>query len=35
VRLFDRVIFPAVHGFESHVCAPPIGQSLMAIALAR
>jgi SAM-dependent methyltransferase len=35
VRLFDRAIFPAVHGFESHVCAPPIGQSLMAIALAR
>ena len=35
VRLFDRVIFPAVHGFESRICAPPIGQSLMAIALAR
>ncbi len=34
VRLFDRVIFPAVHGFESHVFAPPIGQSLMAVAVA-
>jgi SAM-dependent methyltransferase len=34
VRLFDRVIFPVVHGFESHVCPPPIGQSLMAIAVA-
>ncbi len=34
VRVFDRVIFPVVHGFESHVCPPPIGQSLMAVALA-
>ena len=34
VRLFDRVIFPVVHGFESHVCPPPIGQSLMAVAVA-
>lgn len=35
VRLFDRVIFPAVHGFESRICPPPIGQSLMAVATAR
>jgi SAM-dependent methyltransferase len=35
VRLFDRAIFPFVHGFESHICPPPIGQSLMAIAVAR
>jgi len=35
VRLFDRAIFPLVHGFESRVCPPPIGQSLMAIAIAR
>lgn len=35
VRLFDRVIFPAVHSFENNICSPPIGQSLMAIAVAR
>jgi len=35
VRLFDRAIFPLVHGFESRICAPPIGQSLMAAAVAR
>jgi SAM-dependent methyltransferase len=35
VRLFDRVIFPVVHGFESRICPPPIGQSLMAVAVAR
>lgn len=35
VRFFDRAIFPLVHGFESHICAPPIGQSLLAIAVAR
>jgi SAM-dependent methyltransferase len=34
VRLFDRRIFPLVHGFESRICAPPIGQSLLAIAVA-
>ncbi len=34
-RLFDRVIFPAFHGFESRICAPPIGQSLLAVALAK
>jgi SAM-dependent methyltransferase len=35
VRLFDRAIFPAVHGFESRICRPPIGQSLMAVAVVR
>ena len=35
VRLFDKAIFPVVHGFESNICAPPIGQSLIAIAIAR
>jgi SAM-dependent methyltransferase len=35
VRLFDQAVFPAVHGFESRICRPPIGQSLMAVAVAR
>lgn len=35
VRLFDRAIFPLLHGFESRVCAPPFGQSLLAISIAR
>ncbi|MCE9634836.1 MAG: class I SAM-dependent methyltransferase [Planctomycetes bacterium] len=35
VRLYDRVIFPPVHWTESHVCRPPIGQSLLAVARAR
>ena len=35
VRLFDRVIFPWVYELESRVCAPPFGQSLIAIAEAR
>jgi SAM-dependent methyltransferase len=35
VRLFDRAIFPLVHGFESRICPPPIGQSLFAVAVAR
>ena len=34
VRLFDRVIFPLVHGFETRLIAPPIGQSLFAVAIA-
>jgi SAM-dependent methyltransferase len=34
VRLFDRVIFPLAYGLETHICPPPIGQSLMAIAVA-
>jgi SAM-dependent methyltransferase len=34
VGLFDRMIFPVVHWTESHVCAPPFGQSLIAIATA-
>lgn len=34
VRLFDRAVFPAIHGLESRICAPPIGQSLQVIAIA-
>lgn len=34
VRAFDRVIFPLVHGIESRLCPPPIGQSLMVVAMA-
>lgn len=34
VRFFDRFIFPAVYGFESRVCPPFVGQSLIAIARA-
>jgi SAM-dependent methyltransferase len=34
VRLFDRLVFPMVHGLESRICPPPIGQSLMVVALA-
>jgi SAM-dependent methyltransferase len=35
VRFFDRIIFPAVHGFETRVCPPFIGQSLLVIARAK
>jgi SAM-dependent methyltransferase len=35
VRLFDRIIFPPVHALETHICAPPFGQSLLAIARAK
>ena len=35
VRFFDRFIFPVAHGFESRVCAPFIGQSLLAVAWAK
>ncbi len=35
VRFFDRRIFPAVHWSETHISAPPFGQSLMAVATAR
>jgi len=35
VRLFDRVVFPGIHAFESRVLAPPIGQSLLAVGRAR
>jgi hypothetical protein len=31
-RLFDRMIFSVVHGFDSRICPPPIGQTLMAVA---
>jgi len=33
VRFYDRVIFPLVHQFESKVLRPPIGQSLLAVAI--
>jgi len=35
VRLFDRFLFPPVHAIENHLCAPPFGQSLLAIAVAK
>jgi SAM-dependent methyltransferase len=35
VRLFDRMIFPLVYGFESRICPPPIGQSLLVMARPR
>jgi len=35
VRFFDRAIFPWVHWCESHVCPPPFGQSLIAVARAK
>ncbi len=35
VRFFDRFIFPLVHGFESRVCPPFVGQSLLVIARAK
>lgn len=35
VRLFDRAVFPLVHGLETHICPPPIGQSLIVIAIAQ
>lgn len=34
VRLFDQRIFPWMHRFESKICRPPIGQSVIAIAQA-
>jgi SAM-dependent methyltransferase len=35
VRFFDQIIFPLGHGFESHICPPPVGQSLLAVARAK
>lgn len=32
VILFDRLIFPVIHGLESRVVRPPFGQSLLAVA---
>jgi SAM-dependent methyltransferase len=32
VRMYDRILFPFVHQFESKVLRPPFGQSLLAIA---
>jgi SAM-dependent methyltransferase len=34
VRLFDRYAFPAVHALETRLFAPPIGQSVLAVARA-
>jgi len=33
VRFFDRMIFPAVHMLESSIIRPPLGQSLIAVAV--
>jgi SAM-dependent methyltransferase len=35
VRFFDRIVFPIVHGAESRICSPPVGQSLLAVARAK
>lgn len=35
VKFFDRFIFPPMHGFESRICHPFIGQSLLATARAQ
>lgn len=35
VRVFDRIIFPPMHGFETKICAPPVGQSLLVMAAAK
>jgi SAM-dependent methyltransferase len=35
VRFFDRVVFPGVYWMESRLCAPPFGQSLIAVARAK
>ena len=35
VRFFDRYIFPPMHGLESSICPPFIGQSLLAVARAK
>jgi SAM-dependent methyltransferase len=35
VRFFDRVIFPPVHAWETKICRPPFGQSLLAVARAK
>lgn len=32
VRFYDRRIFPWVYWLETHVCRPPLGQSLVALA---
>jgi len=34
VRLYDRVIFPFPNWVETHICPPPIGQSLIVTAIA-
>ncbi|MEY2486497.1 MAG: hypothetical protein QOH39_2145 [Verrucomicrobiota bacterium] len=32
VSLFDAIVFPPLHFFETTVCRPPIGQSLLTVA---
>jgi hypothetical protein len=34
IVLFDRFIFPLVHGAEARLMRPPLGQSLLAVARA-
>jgi SAM-dependent methyltransferase len=34
VRFYDRAVFPVVYWLESHLTAPPLGQSLIAVARA-
>lgn len=34
VRWYDRRVFPVINWFETRVCRPPIGQSLLAVARA-
>jgi SAM-dependent methyltransferase len=34
VRIFDRFVFPLQHALESRLLRPPIGQSLIAVAVA-
>lgn len=35
VRVFDRLIFPVCNRIETGLCAPPVGQSLLAVATAK
>lgn len=35
LRFFDTCILPVVHFLESNICRPPIGQSLLAVAMAK
>lgn len=35
IVVFDRFIFPIIHAIESRLMAPPLGQSLLAVARAR
>lgn len=35
VRFFDCILFPPMHGWETKICAPPLGQSLLVVARAK